>query len=56
MAQQIVNIGIIENDRRGDTLRVAFNKINTNFTELYGSSVSLTANLPVSHPYKSSAP
>ena len=43
MAQQTVNIGIIENDRRGDTLRVAFNKINENFTELYGSSVSLTA-------------
>jgi hypothetical protein len=43
MAQQTVNIGIIENDRRGDTLRVAFNKVNENFTELYGLSVALTA-------------
>ncbi len=43
MAQQLINVGILENDQTGDTLRAAFQKINTNFTELYGSSVALTA-------------
>lgn len=35
MAKLTVNIGTSANDRTGDTLRTAFNKINTNFTELY---------------------
>lgn len=35
MAKQIVNIGTSANDRTGDSLRSAFNKINENFTELY---------------------
>ena len=36
MAQQIVNIGTVANDRTGDTWRDAFDKSNDNFTELYG--------------------
>lgn len=35
MTKQIVNIGRTENDRSGDTLRAAFNKINENFNEVY---------------------
>ena len=35
MAKQTVNIGTSANDRTGDSLRSAFNKINANFTELY---------------------
>ena len=35
MAKQTVNIGTSANDRTGDNLRSAFNKINENFTELY---------------------
>ena len=35
MAQQIIDIGAVANDGQGDTLRVAFEKTNENFTELY---------------------
>lgn len=35
MTKQIINIGRTENDRSGDTLRAAFNKINENFNEVY---------------------
>lgn len=35
MTQQIINIGATPNDGQGDTLRVAFNKVNDNFTEVY---------------------
>ena len=35
MAKLTVNIGTSANDRTGDNLRTAFNKINTNFNELY---------------------
>jgi hypothetical protein len=37
MAQQLINIGQAPNDKSGDLLRTAFNKINENFTELYGA-------------------
>ncbi len=37
MAQQEINIGTTANDRTGDSLRVAFQKINDNFAELYNS-------------------
>lgn len=37
MAKEIVNIGSTPNDQSGDSLRVAFSKINTNFTELYAA-------------------
>lgn len=35
MSQQIINIGASANDKSGDPLRVAFNKVNLNFTSLY---------------------
>lgn len=35
MAKQTINIGTVANDGTGDTLRVSFNKINENFTEVY---------------------
>ena len=35
MSQQIINIGATPNDAQGDPLRVAYSKINQNFTELY---------------------
>ncbi|OUW69127.1 MAG: hypothetical protein CBD62_00590 [Candidatus Pelagibacter sp. TMED202] len=36
MAKQTINIGTAANDGTGDPLRTAFDKINDNFTELYG--------------------
>lgn len=33
--QQLVNIGIEPNDNTGDPGRVAFDKVNDNFTDLY---------------------
>jgi len=41
MAKQTINIGSNANDGTGDPLRTAFNKINDNFTELYGSDNDL---------------
>ena len=38
MAQQSINIGSSANDGTGDPLRTAFDKINDNFDELYGTS------------------
>ena len=38
MAKQTINVGSSANDGTGDPLRTAFNKINANFTELYGDS------------------
>jgi len=40
MTQQIINIGSSANDGTGDPLRTAFNKINTNFTELYNTGAA----------------
>ena len=37
MAQQTLNIGSNANDGTGDTLRVAMDKVNDNFNELYAS-------------------
>ena len=37
MAQQTLNIGSNANDGTGDTLRVAMNKVNENFTEVYSA-------------------
>jgi len=49
MTRQIVNIGQSSNDKSGDPLRTAFNKINNNFTELYSGlpALSIGATLPV---------
>jgi len=35
MAKQVINVGTTANDKKGDSLRAAFQKVNTNFTELY---------------------
>ena len=44
MAKQTINIGTNQDDGTGDLLRVAFNKVNENFTEIYnelgGASLS----------------
>lgn len=42
MAKQTINVGTIANDSTGDTLRVAFTKVNTNFTELYTNTSTLS--------------
>lgn len=44
MAKQVIGIGTVPNDGTGDTLRIAFDKVNDNFTELYDGAISgLTA-------------
>ena len=35
MAKQSINVGTTANDKKGDSLRAAFQKVNSNFTELY---------------------
>ena len=35
MAKQTINVGATANDKKGDSLRAAFQKVNANFTELY---------------------
>ena len=37
MTQQIINIGTGPSTGDGDPLRTAFNEVNSNFTELYGT-------------------
>lgn len=43
--QQIINLGSSPNDGTGDTLRTAFGKTNSNFTELYAADASLTVSI-----------
>jgi len=50
MAQQTINIGSAANDGTGDPLRTAFDKINDNFTEIYGSSAEANDLLEDSSP------
>ena len=50
MARQTINIGSTANDGTGDPLRTAFDKINDNFAELYGTdgdSNTLAGNLDI---------
>jgi hypothetical protein len=35
MTKQVINVGTTANDKKGDSLRLAFQKVNANFTELY---------------------
>lgn len=35
MSKQTINVGTTANDKKGDSLRAAFQKVNANFTELY---------------------
>jgi hypothetical protein len=37
MAKQSINVGTAANDKKGDSLRAAFVKVNANFTELYAA-------------------
>jgi hypothetical protein len=48
MAKQSINVGATANDKKGDSLRAAFQKVNNNFTELYtalGLAADTTLNL-----------
>lgn len=40
-AQQTINVGVTNNDGTGDTLRTAFQKVNSNTTEVYQSFTNL---------------
>ena len=40
MAQEIINIGTLPNDGEGDPLRVAFGKINNNFSNLFATTTN----------------
>lgn len=42
MAQQVINVGTLPNDGTGDPLRVAYQKTNSNFDELYASILPYT--------------
>jgi len=42
MTQEIINIGTLPNDGQGDPLRVAFQKINNNFTQLFETSSTVS--------------
>ena len=48
MTKLTINIGATANDKTGDTIRAAFNKVNSNFTELYTqiSGLELDAVIP----------
>jgi len=35
MTKKVINVGTAANDKKGDSLRAAFQKVNANFTELY---------------------
>jgi len=37
MAQVIINLGVAANTQTGDTVRLAFDKVNQNFTEIYST-------------------
>ena len=58
MSQQTINLGTAPGDGSGDPLRVSFNKINENFTELYadvgifavGSNVDYGTLDPITDP------
>ncbi len=45
MAQQTINVGALPNDGTGDPLRVAYEKINDNFDELYAAAASYVAKI-----------
>lgn len=44
MTKQIIGIGTVPNDGSGDTIRAAFTKVNSNFTELYTGNINLKTN------------
>jgi hypothetical protein len=40
--QEIINIGVLPNDGEGDPLRVAFQKVNNNFANVFLTNFSIT--------------
>ena len=46
MVKKIINVGVEGNDATGDPIREAFNKTNSNFSELYGFFDAGTGGLP----------
>lgn len=44
MTKQTINVGTTANDKKGDSLRAAFQKVNANFTDLY-TSLGLIGNI-----------
>lgn len=47
MSQLIINVGLAPNDGTGDPLRTAFQKTNSNFTELYGAIDPSSGNVTI---------
>ena len=45
MSQLLIKTGTVPNDKTGDSLFTAFNKVNANFTELYTLTGGTPANL-----------
>jgi hypothetical protein len=45
--QEIINIGTLPNDGEGDPLRVAFGKINNNFSNLFATFVNTSSSYTV---------
>jgi hypothetical protein len=45
--QEIINIGTLPNDGEGDPLRVAFGKINNNFSNLFATFVNTSSSFTV---------
>lgn len=45
MAQEIINVGALPNDGSGDPLRVAYQKINVNFDQLFAAASSYVAKI-----------
>jgi hypothetical protein len=43
MTQQVIGIGVAPNDGSGDKLRIAYDKCNDNFTDLYALVAALTS-------------
>lgn len=50
MAKQIINVGTTANDKKGDSLRAAFQKVNANFTELYNATSQPVSNDTIEVP------
>ena len=48
MTKQVINVGTSANDKKGDSLRAAFQKVNSNFNELYTelAGFGLTNSIP----------
>lgn len=45
MAQEIINVGALPNDGTGDPLRVAYQKINENFDQLFAAANQYVAKI-----------